>query len=212
MTTTRLTTAAVAAGAEFDYWADAVSSTFVPLECAPSPNGAFHGELVSTRVGDVQFTRVASTAHRVTRTRRMIARNDAGHYKIGLQLAGVGWISQGGRDAVLRPGDLTVYDTSRPYTLAFDGDTATFVLMIPDHALGMPRDTMEQLTASAISGHDALGSLVSPFLARIANLTATGNPRSPRGSRATSRTCSARSSASASNWTLRNSTGCATPG
>jgi AraC-like DNA-binding protein len=176
MTTMRLTTARVGTGAEFDFWADAVSSTFVPLECALVPAGAFHGELVSTRVGDVRFTRVTAAAHRVTRTRRMIARNDAGHYKIGLQLAGVGWISQGGRDAVLRPGDLTVYDTSRPYTLAFDGATTTFVFMVPDDVLGLRRAAMERLTATAISGHDGWGSVVAPFLARIADLTVSGNP------------------------------------
>jgi AraC-like DNA-binding protein len=176
MTATRLSTTAAGAGAQFDYWADAASSTFVPLEAGPAVPGAFgaafHADLVNVRIGNVQFTRVTAAAHRVLRTRRMIARSDVGHYKIGLQLSGVGWISQGGRDAVLRPGDLTVYDTSRPYTLAFDGDTATFVFMVPDHVLGLPRDAMERVTATAISGREGLGSVVSPFLAGLADLTA----------------------------------------
>jgi AraC-like DNA-binding protein len=179
MRATHLSTAAVGAGAEFDYWADAVSATFVPLECSLGQDGfgtAFHADLVNVRVGEVQFTRITAAAHRVLRTRRMIARSDVGQYKIGLQLDGVGWISQGGRDAVLRPGDLTVYDTSRPYTLAFDGDTTTFVFMVPDHVLGLSRDAMERITATAISGRDGLGSVVSPFLARIADLTSSGEP------------------------------------
>jgi AraC-like DNA-binding protein len=178
VTTTHLSTSEVGAGAEFDFWADAISSTFVPLDCAPVAGSTFHAELVNVRAADVQFTHVTASPHRVLRTRRMIARDDVGHYKIGLQLAGVAWISQGGRDTVLQPGDLTVYDTSRPYTLVFDRDTAfeTFVFMTPDHLLGLPRDAMERLTATTISGRSGLGSLVSPFLARIANLMTTGEP------------------------------------
>jgi AraC-like DNA-binding protein len=178
VTTTSLSTTEAGAGAEFDFWADAISSTFVPLECAPVMDGAFRAELVNVRAADVQFTHVTAAPHRVLRTRRMIARNDAGNYKVGLQLAGVGWISQGGRDAVLRPGDLTVYDTSRPYTLAFDpaAPVKTFVFMVPDHLLGLPRDAMDRLTATAISGRDGLGSVVSPFLARIADLVSAGEP------------------------------------
>jgi AraC-like DNA-binding protein len=178
VTTTRLSTTEVGAGAAFDFWADAISSTFVPLDCAPITDGAFRAELVNVRAADVQFTHVTAAPHRVLRTRRMIARSDAGNYKVGLQLAGVGWISQGGRDAVLRPGDLTVYDTSRPYTLAFDPATPveTFVFMVPDHLLGLPRDAMDRLTATTISGRDGLGSVVSPFLARIDDLVSTGEP------------------------------------
>ena len=178
MATTRLSTTEVGAGAEFDFWADAISSTFVPLDCAPAAEGAFHAELVSTRAADVQFTQVTAAPHRVLRTRRMIARADVGHYKVGLQLAGVAWISQGGRDAVLRPGDLTVYDTSRPYTLVFDRDPAfrTFVIMAPEHLLGLPRASMERLVATTISGRLGLGSVVSPFLARLADLMSAGEP------------------------------------
>jgi hypothetical protein len=68
MTTTRLSTAEVGAGAEFDFWADAISSTFVPLDCAPTADGAFHAELVSTRAADVGFTQVTAAPHRVDRT------------------------------------------------------------------------------------------------------------------------------------------------
>ena len=120
--TTRLTTTAVDARDGFDYWNDAVSSTFVPLECRSAFRATFRGEIVNVSVGDVQFTKVTAASHRVRRTRPTIARNDPELIKICVQLYGTGRISQDGRDAELHPGDLTMYDTSRPYTLSFDAD------------------------------------------------------------------------------------------
>ena len=117
---TTLSTADVESGRGFDYWADAVTSTFVPLECRTQQSAAFHGDLVNRSLGDFQFTLVSAEAHRVARTRRMIALNDPGLMKVCLQVRGSGRINQDGREAEIFPGDLTMYDTSRPYVLSFD--------------------------------------------------------------------------------------------
>ena len=44
--TTRLSTSAVDTRDGFDYWNDAVSSTFVPLECRTNVTDVFRGELI----------------------------------------------------------------------------------------------------------------------------------------------------------------------
>ena len=74
----RASTDDVDAGAEFDYWADMVSTTFVPLACSSASRASFQGEVVSRCLGDFQFARIVASAHRVSRTRRMIERNDQG--------------------------------------------------------------------------------------------------------------------------------------
>jgi AraC-like DNA-binding protein len=169
-TTTRLSTSDVDAREGFDYWADAVSSTFVPLECSTTLDRPFTAELISIGVGDLQLTRVTAASHRVARTRRTIRRDDPEMIKVSLQLRGTAWISQDGRDAVLADGDLTMYDTSRPYTLMFDEHRqySIAVVMFPGSLLGIPADALRRLTATRVSGRDGLGSLVSPFLSRLA--------------------------------------------
>jgi hypothetical protein len=57
-TTTRLSTSDVDAAEGFDYWAEAVSSTFVPLECSTTLERPFLAELVSIGIDDLQLTRV----------------------------------------------------------------------------------------------------------------------------------------------------------
>ena len=132
--TTTLSTADVQRGRGFDYWADAVTSTFVPLECRTQQSAAFHGDIVNRSLGDFQFTLIRAAAHRVARTRRMIALNDPGLMKVCLQVRGSGRINQDGRDAEILPGDLTMCDTSRPYVLSFDHNPRgfeTLVFMFP---------------------------------------------------------------------------------
>jgi len=171
--TTRLTTTDVEAREGFDYWNDAVSSTFVPLECGTSVQATFRGELVNVAFGDVQFTKVTAAPHQVRRTRATIARNDPGLLKACVQLGGTGRISQDGREAELRPGDLTIYDTSRPYTLDFAADAAfgTLVVMFPAGELGLSPDAVRRVTAVRVDGREGLGAVVSPFLVSLAATT-----------------------------------------
>jgi AraC-like DNA-binding protein len=176
--TTRLSTSAVDDRDGFEYWKNAVSSTFVPLECRTDVTGVFRGELVNVTLGDIQLTRIAAASHQVQRTRRAIGSNDPGLLKVALQIRGTGRISQDGHEAKLGPGDLTLYDTTRPYTLRYDDNASfeTFILMFPAQLLGLPRDSVRAVTALRISGQDGVGALVSPFLAGLAELTSQDNP------------------------------------
>lgn len=170
-----LTTRAVSPDDGFEYWNEAVSSTFVPLECRSGAPAAFRGELTAVSLGDVQLTRVTAASHQVRRTRRAIARNNPGLLKVCLQLCGTGRISQDGRETELTPGDLTLYDTARPYTLSFD-EPATFgvfVFMFPGTLLGLPTDAVSRLTAVKVGGSAGLGALISPFLRNLAQVTGT---------------------------------------
>lgn len=173
--TTTVSTADVESGRGFDYWADAVTSTFVPLECRTQQPGTFRGDLDNRCLGDFQFTLVSAGAHRVARTRRMIALNDPGLMKVCLQVRGSGRINQDGRDAEILPGDITMYDTSRPYVLSFDHNREgfeTLVFMFPQATMGLPIDAMLRLTATRVNGTEGIGALVSPFFRGIAEAIA----------------------------------------
>jgi AraC-like DNA-binding protein len=157
----------------FDYWRHAVSNTFVPLRADP-PGGAaggpapFDGTLHTVRLGSVQATRIAAGAHTVVRTPRLIAQSDAEFFKLGVQLRGYCLLTQDGREAPLTPGDFALYDTTRPYTLAFDDSYRQLVLMLPRSTLRVPPDQVSRVTARRVSGRQGLGALLSPFLLQLA--------------------------------------------
>ncbi|WEK62477.1 MAG: helix-turn-helix domain-containing protein [Candidatus Microbacterium colombiense] len=146
----------------------AVSESFVPLQVSSGGPDHFRGVIRGASVDEVHVTEVRATSHVVERTPELIARGDRSYFKLSLMLAGTGLLIQDDREAVLQPGDLAVYDTDRPYSLVFDQDFRTMVVMFPKHLISLPSDMIGQLTAVRISGHEGLGGMVAPYLTQLA--------------------------------------------
>lgn len=146
----------------------AVTESFVPLQVTTTQPDPFWGKIRSISVDEVHICEVSAAQHTVERTPELIARSDRHYFKLSLLLSGTGLLIQDGREAVMQPGDLAVYDTHRPYSLVFDDDFRTMVVMFPTHLIDLPSDIVEQLTAVKMSGTDGLGSMIAPFLAQLA--------------------------------------------
>ena len=146
----------------------AVSESFVPLQVSSGGPDHFRGVIRGASVDEVHVTEVRATSHVVERTPELIARGDRSYFKVSLMLAGTGLLIQDDREAVLQAGDLAVYDTDRPYSLVFDQDFRTMVVMFPKHLISLPSDMIGQLTAVRISGQEGLGGMVVPYLTQLA--------------------------------------------
>jgi AraC-like DNA-binding protein len=146
----------------------AVSDSFVPLHVSGEGKDPFRGMIRGAAVDEVHVTDVRATRHVVERTPELIARGDRSYFKVSLMLAGTGLLIQDDREAVLTPGDLAVYDTDRPYSLVFDEDFRTMVVMFPKHLLSLPPEMVGRLTAVRISGQEGLGGMVVPYLRQLA--------------------------------------------
>jgi AraC-binding-like domain len=109
----------VAEADRFAQWRHWISATFVPLECAQISRAPFRGEVAHWELGDMLVSRVDADPHLASRTSRMISMRDAAYYKVGLLTRGSCHLTQEGREAVLHPGDLAIYDCRRPHTMAF---------------------------------------------------------------------------------------------
>jgi AraC-like DNA-binding protein len=68
----------------------------------------------------------------------------------------------------MRPGDLTVYDTSRPYSLLFGEEFRNLIMMFPKDRLDIPIPFTEQLTAvSFAQEHSGLTPVITTFLSQF---------------------------------------------
>lgn len=152
---------------DFDSWRSLVSQSFVPLQVTAERRDHFTAKLRTRTLGDVFVSEVGANPHQVERTPELIAAGDSPNYKLSLQLSGTGLLMQDGREAILRPGDMAVYDTARPYTLAFDNDFRSLVLMFPHGLIDLPRDAVAQITAHRIAGDEGIARVVAPFLAHL---------------------------------------------
>ena len=165
----------------FRAYRQAVVSSFVPLDVSRVSADPFWGRLRSVDFDDAHVHEVTASQHMVERTETLVAASDERFYKASLQVSGTGLLIQDGREAVLQPGDLAIYDTARPYSMIFEQDMRMLVLMFPREQLGLPPDMMRQLTAHRFSSVDGLGAMIIPFLQNVSqNLDRVGGATGPR--------------------------------
>jgi AraC-like DNA-binding protein len=167
--------------ASFDHWKHLVAESFVPLAAQTFDVEGFRGRLRSRVVDRMSIVEVTATSHEVHRTPALIARAHERYFKLNLQLEGTGLLIQDNREAVLHPGDLAIYDTNRPYTLAFEEQTRIMVVMFPCDALALPTDYVGQLAAVRMAGDAGLSGIVGQFIRQLAgNLDVLNGPSGSR--------------------------------
>jgi AraC-like DNA-binding protein len=150
--------------AGFQRWVDA---SFVPLRVTSPLGETFRGRVAGVNVHGVGFTDVRGDPQLVERTPELISAATDHFYKISLQLEGASLLRQGGRSVELHPGDLAIYDTSRPYELEFTAPFRVLVIMLPHSRLAVPHGLASEFTAIRLAGSEGLGRVVSPFLATL---------------------------------------------
>ncbi|MDI3330181.1 MAG: helix-turn-helix domain-containing protein [Micrococcus sp.] len=158
---------------DFAHWRRLVSDSFVPLDAEQARPGSFTGRLAGRHLQELAIMRVTAGPHAVLRTPELIGRAGAGYYKLNLQVSGHGLLVQDGRETLLHPGDLAIYDTERPYSLAFDDEFSTLVLMFPRQLTGMSADDVRELTATTMGAGHRLGAAVAPFITQIGAMLPT---------------------------------------
>lgn len=150
----------------FEAFRDAVSQTFVPLLAETGDERAFEGAVTHSG-GSLLLAQVNAGPHVVRRDSRLIRRADPEYYKLTLQVTGKAVLRQDGREAVLEPGDLALYDTTRPYELRFDAPFRMIVLMFSRSLLQVPETAIRLLTGQRIPGDEGLAKLIGPFVAGL---------------------------------------------
>jgi len=160
----RLSTRDVAAHQALDYWQDIVTNTFVRAECTAPDDRIFHGTIETAFAPGLALSRLTSGAQRVERRAAHVRQTSDEMFLLNLQVTGTGIFSQDGRDVALRPGDIVFTDSTRPCGMAYDDDFEQLVLHVPHIAVAGLFGRTDRLTATAIPGASAMGSLLAPFL------------------------------------------------
>lgn len=169
--TLSFSTATVDDRSQLDYWREVVCATFVQLEFEPPRRrtaAGFRGEVTAQELDDVRVATVVSEPHTVVRSPTMIRRSFADDYFVNLAVRGRIVLTQDGRDAVLRPGDLTVYDSAHPCRITGLDPFELVVLRVPRPVFAAHCPLPREATATAIRGDSGVGALLSPFLRSLA--------------------------------------------
>jgi len=151
-----------------DSFRAAVNSSFVPLKVDSESSGPFTASLSAAGADGVVFTEVNAQPQLVQRTRQTIEAGGSGFYKVSLLLSGTGILIQDGREILMQPGDISFYDTSRPYSLLFNKQFRNLIMMFPKDRLEFPNSLTDSLTAVSLCEQHALAKTIAPFIAQSA--------------------------------------------
>ncbi|MFY0565923.1 helix-turn-helix domain-containing protein [Archangium lansingense] len=159
-----LTTARVPPREQFDFWHEVVCRQFVPLDTRREESGPFQGCLDATQVGGLVVTDITADPQQVVRSRQSIASSDPDLIMACLHLEGMGAVEQDERLAWLSPGDLVMFDSTRPYRLLFDSRFRQLVFHFPRQRL-LPRLVAPRAAmAVSVNGRAGVGRLAADFL------------------------------------------------
>ncbi|GGL20242.1 hypothetical protein Sme01_23520 [Sphaerisporangium melleum] len=121
-------------------------------------------------LGAVRATSLAVTSTcGLQRTPKMIRRSDPEMMQLVLPVQGGATVTQDRRSTELRPYELTLYGTSRPYRVATLSATETrgFMVEFPRRLLPVPPRKIEALTATTLPAREGVGGLLRDFLTRL---------------------------------------------
>jgi AraC-like DNA-binding protein len=159
--------AAAADSQDFAGYKATVSRAVVALDVHTDRPEHFRGRLDAGITGDIHLFDVCADAHGVHRTPALIARAPQHYLKFSLIEEGSGIIVQDGRETFLRPGDMALYDTDKPYSLVFDDASRMSIVMFPRELLEIPADMLTGITAVRLDGAEGIGGMIRPYLSAL---------------------------------------------
>ncbi|ORA35664.1 helix-turn-helix domain-containing protein [Mycobacterium aquaticum] len=164
-----LDTQQVDKGDRAEFVHEALGATMVPIELhwinEPAEASA-HG--IITDLGDLTVCCGNTTAFRVERTTALARDDMEPSIFVNVQISGTSMVVQDGREVVLEPGALAIYDSTAPYTLLNETGMTGEFFRIPHTALALPHNMIRQSCAVSLSPGDPLTTLTYDYLRRVA--------------------------------------------
>jgi AraC-like DNA-binding protein len=166
---------------QYAFWKEAVCDIFVGLDCSRETRGPFHSTvdrcvLAHDGAEIASFIDVTSEAQRVLRSPRQIRRATDAWIMLAMQTRGPGILRQGGETAILGPGDMVLYDSTRPYEFQFDRPFRSLVVKVPHARVAplLPRASVWQ--GMPVPGRSPLGRILGAHLAAVFGALAEVDP------------------------------------
>ncbi|GGX90264.1 helix-turn-helix domain-containing protein [Streptomyces minutiscleroticus] len=182
-----LSTASIAVPERAAFWRRAVAATFVPLDVELHEERPSAGTIVSHRLGPLQISRVSAGPQTVVRSRRMIARDGVEYLTLAMQHRGTARLDQDGRSVLVRPGELSLSVSGRPFTKEMGEAFSFTAFRLPRAALGVSDGDLRTLTATALSEDSPGAAVVATYLECLAR--GAGDFAPGVGSRLAATTC-----------------------
>ncbi|TDU31694.1 helix-turn-helix protein [Panacagrimonas perspica] len=148
---------------QYPYWREVLCEAFTALNPIAEATESFASTVHQKSLLGISVTDVESKAQSVYRGAHEIVRNPGEFFFLNMQLEGNCLVRQDGREALIRPNELSIVDSTRCYDLIFE-DWRTLSIRLPRQLL-LPRLTAPNAsTAVRIYDDGSLGTVALSFM------------------------------------------------
>ena len=169
----RFDTDAVAPKDRFSYWNDTICAFLSPVDSVQlARDRPFSAKLQRINAGALQVSDIRFSPMRNDRTPDLLRSRPNESFFVALMVAGHGRLVQDQRCATPGPGDVVIYDSARPFTWAFDGDSRMLIGQLPRRLLTSRIPASDQIAARTLRRDEPCVSLAASVLNETIRLDA----------------------------------------
>ncbi|MET0821730.1 MAG: helix-turn-helix domain-containing protein [Aeromicrobium sp.] len=168
-------TALLPAPDRVDFWRSSVCDSFVPLAVEPR-EGPLRGRLDGGDVAETRLRRIRATSHSFARRADAIRRGDPEVLHLLRLDHGRADVEQDGRVASLEPGDLVLYDSSRPFQAQTRSDFQFTVCLLPKRLLPVSETVQKDRTARPLDARTGVGAATTTLLTSLSQIATETTP------------------------------------
>lgn len=156
---------------KLEFWNEAVSTTFVSLQCvALGDRDVIDGEINVKPLASLEVSQVQGTEQLVSRVSAGITEDlDNDFYLVGIQTRGACVVTQDSKSTMINHGGFSLYDPRRPYSLELTDNFEQLVIRIPRASLDRHFAGAEQLSALGVDASRGAGVLLSNSIRSLAH-------------------------------------------
>ncbi|MEM9971190.1 MAG: helix-turn-helix domain-containing protein [Pseudomonadota bacterium] len=171
----RYDTAEVRPSERFAFWKESVCESYVQLGCEAENTQQFRGSIDIDRHSVLAVSNVTGLSHSVTRRKSDIRKSSDEFFLLSVQTRKSSRLTQMGKEAILRPGDMALYMSSEAYKLELTDDFSQTVLQLPAARLSERLPNAPMSLAQRIDGQTEMGRVVRESILSIAPQLQTAN-------------------------------------
>ncbi len=143
---------------------EVIGREYANVAITPPADGSLFNEMTILPWGDLRLSDIRSNAISIRRLPQEPHWVSQDAYFAVILLAGDYLLEQDGREVFLKPGDMAIYDATRPHRIHCPHSFSKLIVSIPRHALRERVAGVERCTALRIPGNEGIGSVAAGFV------------------------------------------------
>ncbi|MGW2032229.1 AraC-like ligand-binding domain-containing protein [Streptomyces sp. NPDC001811] len=172
MLTTVLDTADLPPAERAAAWVETTGQALISTRVSFLEPDQIEARVQAMALGRIQMSVLSYTPLSSQRTPQLIRQSDPEMYQLALTIAGQQSIEQARTYASVGPGDLLLYDSSRPFTATVGPNppgARAMLLQFPRQLLPLPEKAVAPLCGAALDGRAGVGLLLRQMLTGLAD-------------------------------------------